>query len=99
MTFSGEESVTVPPNGLETSDPIDLAVDNDSNLTVSMYFKDGQEGREPSMHSSSYTTSWLTLGNAVKAKNFTDKSRTSINSWRVPAIPPVSEPIPLTSAF
>ncbi|KAK0637769.1 hypothetical protein DIS24_g10489 [Lasiodiplodia hormozganensis] len=38
VTFSGEESVTVPPNGLETSDPIDLAVDNDSNLTVSMFY-------------------------------------------------------------
>ncbi|KAF4534705.1 Extracellular GDSL-like lipase/acylhydrolase [Lasiodiplodia theobromae] len=38
VTFSGEESVTVPPNGLETSDPIDLSVDNDSNLTVSMFY-------------------------------------------------------------
>lgn len=81
LTFSGLQSFTVSPYSEAVSDTLDFAVESDSNMTVTIYLKDGQTGFAPTTHIASHVTSWLTLGNEVDAQNFTDNSTTSWDHW------------------
>ena len=71
VTFSGSSSIVVPPGGLVVSDPIDITVDAESNLTVSIYSKEGQSGNSITGHPGSRTTSWYAKGNQVASAEVT----------------------------
>lgn len=69
VTFSGEESVVVPPGALVVSDPIRLtkAVKATTILTVTIYSKEGQTTNSITSHPGSRTTSWFVKGDYLDA--------------------------------
>lgn len=70
-TFSGSKNYTIPDGALVVSDPIDLQVEAQSMVTVSIYLEEGQEGNFITGHPGSRTTSWMTEGNQVASANLT----------------------------
>ncbi|CZT51349.1 related to lysophospholipase L1 and related esterases [Rhynchosporium secalis] len=83
VTFSGSSSYIVPNGGLIVSDPIDLKVEAQSMLTVTIYLADGQKSSSNAVtaHTGSRTDSWLSKGNQVSALSFTDPSSVSVAHW------------------
>ncbi|KAL2756297.1 hypothetical protein ACRALDRAFT_2042450 [Sodiomyces alcalophilus JCM 7366] len=65
VTFSGSSSIVVPMGALVLSDPIDIAVADESILAISIYLADGQTTNDITSHPGSRTTSWLVHGNHV----------------------------------
>ncbi|HWS36112.1 MAG TPA: SGNH/GDSL hydrolase family protein [Actinoplanes sp.] len=69
LTFGGLWSVTVPAGAQVVSDPVELALAPRSNLTITVYSKEGQggvagsaEGQGLTSHPGSRTTSWFAAG-------------------------------------
>jgi lysophospholipase L1-like esterase len=62
VTFGGRESVVVRIGAQVVSDPIDLAVAEQSNLTVTVYLATGQASDNITSHPGSRTTSYLLAG-------------------------------------
>ncbi|WP_255955047.1 SGNH/GDSL hydrolase family protein [Streptomyces odontomachi] len=62
VTFQGRKSVTVPVGQEAVSEPLELAVQPDSNLTVTMYLATGQASQDITSHPGSRTTSYLLAG-------------------------------------
>lgn len=81
VTFSGNESIIVPNGALVLSDPIDISVQAQSMISVTMYLKNGQTTNFITGHPGSRTTSWYGRGNQVNAANFT--SADSSAHWYV----------------
>jgi lysophospholipase L1-like esterase len=63
LTFAGQHSVTIPVGALAVSDPVDLPVAPQSNLTVTLYLDAGQASSNITSHPGSRTTSYLLAGN------------------------------------
>jgi lysophospholipase L1-like esterase len=61
LTFSGNSEVTIFPGAVVTSDPVDLALPDSSNVAVSLYVK-SSEGT-PTAHTLGLHTTYLTEGN------------------------------------
>ncbi|ROT36873.1 lipolytic enzyme [Sodiomyces alkalinus F11] len=70
VTFSGSRSIIVPQGALVLSDPIDIAVESESILAISIYLADGQTTNDLTSHPGSRTTSWLVHGNHVADADF-----------------------------
>lgn len=83
LTFSGNESFSIPNGALIVSDPVQLPVKPQSMLTVTLYTKDGQEGFDITSHPGSRTTSWMSFGNLVSDFNITSESTQSLEHWWV----------------
>ncbi|WP_129844072.1 SGNH/GDSL hydrolase family protein [Streptomyces sp. RFCAC02] len=62
VTFSGRESISVPVGAQVVSDPIDLRVAAGTDLSVSVYLRDGQASGAITSHPGSRTTSYLLAG-------------------------------------
>jgi lysophospholipase L1-like esterase len=62
LTFSGRPSFTVPVGAQVVSDPIELSVAAQSNVTVSLYLAEGQASTAITSHPGSRTTSYLLAG-------------------------------------
>jgi lysophospholipase L1-like esterase len=62
VTFHGRYSVRVPTGAEMVSDPLDFAVQPDSNLTVTLYLAKGQASQDITSHPGSRTTSYLVGG-------------------------------------
>lgn len=58
LTFDGSTSVTIPPGGGVISDPVELTVEAQQDLAVSLYVPDAQV--RYSRHNGARTTSYLT---------------------------------------
>lgn len=71
VTFSGNESIVIPNAALAVSDPIDFAIEPQSELAVSMYLAEGQTTNYITSHPGSRTNTWYTSGNEVNAANLT----------------------------
>jgi lysophospholipase L1-like esterase len=63
VTFAGQPSVTIPVGALAVSDPVDLPVAPQANLTVTLYLATGQASSNITSHPGSRTTSFLLTGN------------------------------------
>jgi len=62
-TFSdGDTFIAIPPSAVMVSDPIDFAIATHDDLTVTMYFRDGQAGHSVTAHDNGQQTSWFTVG-------------------------------------
>ena len=66
LTFSGQESISIPRGQVAYSDPIDFKVAPQSMVTISLYLQRGQQGNSITGHPGSRTTSWMAKGNHVK---------------------------------
>ena len=62
LTFSGRPSAVVPVGAQVVSDPVDLPVVAQSNLTVTAYLATGQASTNLTSHPGSRTTSYLLAG-------------------------------------
>ncbi|KAJ7065043.1 SGNH hydrolase-type esterase domain-containing protein [Mycena amicta] len=80
LTFGGSPSFSVPVGGLVLSDPISFPIEALQTISVSLYLAEGQTGNI-TMHPSSWTTTWLQLGNSVQWGNFTDPSANNTIHW------------------
>ncbi|KAI9375895.1 SGNH hydrolase-type esterase domain-containing protein [Aspergillus egyptiacus] len=78
LTFHGSASVTIPPEKVVYSDPIDLAIPALSSLAVSIYTENGQAGTNITGHPGSRTTSWMATGNQVDALSV---NQANITHW------------------
>jgi lysophospholipase L1-like esterase len=68
LTFSGEPSITIQPNAIVVSDPVELTVPEQSTLAVSIYVP-GPTG-PPTQHFFSWETNYIsTPGNFTSAKD------------------------------
>jgi lysophospholipase L1-like esterase len=81
LTFSGNESFSIPDGALIVSDPVPLPVKPQSMLTVTLYTKDGQEGFDITSHPGSRTTTWMSFGNLVSEFNISTESTQSLEHW------------------
>ncbi|KAL3427889.1 GDSL-like Lipase/Acylhydrolase [Phlyctema vagabunda] len=81
VTFSGSSDFTVPNGALVVSDPIDLPVEAQSMLTITVYLANGQQGNAITSHPGSRTTSWFSLGDHTSSENLTSISAASAAHW------------------
>lgn len=75
VTFSGQESVSIPAGAPMISDPIDMEVANLSELSVSMFF--GGPTPVDTYHWDGQATSFIAGGNQVSATELTEAGPTT----------------------
>lgn len=63
--------MVIPNAALAVSDPIDFAIQPQSELAVSMYLAEGQTTNYITSHPGSRTITWYSTGNEVNAANLT----------------------------
>lgn len=71
LTFNGASSVTIPQGQVIYTDPIDVKIEPQSMITVTLYSQAGQSGTSITGHPGSRTTSWMQQGNSVNASSVT----------------------------
>lgn len=79
VTFGGDPGFSIPDGAQVISDPIDLAVQENGALTVSLYLSRGQAGNNITAHPGSRTTSYFVFGDQTRAANFTNA--TTAEHW------------------
>ncbi|WWC58832.1 uncharacterized protein I303_101376 [Kwoniella dejecticola CBS 10117] len=62
VTFSGNETISIPNGALAKTDPINMPVDSQSQIAISIYTSTGQGGTNITGHLSSFTTTWFAQG-------------------------------------
>jgi lysophospholipase L1-like esterase len=77
LTFSGQSSVTIPPNALVLSDPIPLRVAPSSDLAISIFLPKSTLGA--GIHYSAQQTNYLAPGNVTSAADIPNAS--TLGSW------------------
>jgi hypothetical protein len=70
LTFSGQSSVTIPPNALVLSDPIPLQVAPSSDLAISIFLPKSTLGA--GIHYSAQQTNYLAAGNVTSARDISN---------------------------
>lgn len=82
LTFGGGQTgIVVPPGALAVSDAVSFPVKAQSNLTVSLYLAEGQQGRAVTSHPGSRTTSWMGFGDQVGAEKVSGSSVRRVDHW------------------
>ncbi|KAK4175113.1 SGNH hydrolase-type esterase domain-containing protein [Triangularia setosa] len=83
VTFSrGSRSFTIPNGAVAISDPIkNVDVKAESNLAVTIYIQQGQQGKRISGHPGSRTSSWFVNGDQTKSTDLTEAVR--VDRWFV----------------
>ncbi len=71
LTFNGSSSVNIPQGQVVYTDPIDVKIEPQSMITVTLYSQAGQSGTSITGHPGSRTTSWMQQGNHVNASTVT----------------------------
>ncbi|KAE8150814.1 SGNH hydrolase-type esterase domain-containing protein [Aspergillus avenaceus] len=79
--FSGKSETVVPTGGLVVSDPVRFPINAQTVISIDAYLRRGQGGGAVTSHPGSRTTSWMSFGDRVGAKNFTDPSVDSVDHW------------------
>jgi lysophospholipase L1-like esterase len=79
VTFAGRASTTIPVGALMVSDPVKMDVSPRSNLTVTIYLRDGQASESITSHPGSRTTSYLLRGDATEAEDLV--AATPVDHW------------------
>ena len=73
----------VPNGALVVSDPFEVPLQAQGELSVSLFLEGGQSGSEVTGHPVSMTTSWAVFGDHVKDADLTAVSATGIGHWCV----------------
>jgi lysophospholipase L1-like esterase len=74
VTFSGNESVTIPAGQTVTSDPFDYGLPKLTNMAITIYF--GSAPNDLTGHPGSRTTSYIQTGDAVAAASLSSAATT-----------------------
>jgi lysophospholipase L1-like esterase len=77
LTFSGQSSITIPPNALVLSDPIPLEIDPSSDLAISIFLPYSTLGA--GIHYSAQQTNYLAAGDLTSAPDIPNAS--PLASW------------------
>lgn len=90
------------PGAVALSDPVDVAVDAESVVTVSLYLSSGQAGHAITSHPGSRVTSYFAPGNLVDHDDIVDAAASSVEHWyfisALEAYLPLQEP-PTSALF
>ncbi|KAF7186639.1 hypothetical protein HII31_12048 [Pseudocercospora fuligena] len=81
LTFSGNQSISIPNGGLAVSDPLSFPVKAGQVLSITLYLANGQQGNAITSHPGSRTQSWISYGDDTTSPNMTDPSATSVFHW------------------
>jgi lysophospholipase L1-like esterase len=79
VTFGGRPAVSVPVGAQVVSDPVDLDVPAQANLTVTVYLAAGQASTAITSHPGSRTTSYLLAGDHHEAADL--PGATPVDHW------------------
>ncbi|KAK0667214.1 SGNH hydrolase-type esterase domain-containing protein [Cercophora samala] len=81
VTFSGgSKSFTIPNGAIAISDPIrNVNVKAETNLAVTIYIQQGQQGKRISGHPGSRTSSWFINGDQTKSTDLSEAVR--VDRW------------------
>lgn len=86
VTFSGTPSFLVPNGAVVLSDPIDMNVEAGTNVAVSVYLAEGQDGNAITSHPGSRTTSYFATGNHVNAEKFPEGASRAAHWYFISAL-------------
>jgi lysophospholipase L1-like esterase len=78
LTFSGRSSVTIPPNALVLSDPVQLDVPEAADLAISLFIPKASSGA--GIHYSAQQTSYIAPGDLTSAASLPEAAETT-TSW------------------
>lgn len=81
LTFSGNESMLIPPGSLAVSDPLPFPIKTGQVISISMYLANGQASNIISSHPGSRLDIFYSFGDYTTAPNMTDPSTTSSQHW------------------
>lgn len=81
LTFSGNESITIPDGSLAVSDPVNFDIEPQSELTITMFLASGQASQYITSDPGSRTTSYFSFGDYTGATNMSDPSTASAAHW------------------
>ena len=81
VTFSGNQTISLPDGTLGVSDPIQLPVKSQSQISISIYLATGQGGTNITGHLTSQTDSWFGFGDQTSSYNITGDSVYSATQW------------------
>ncbi|CAD0096299.1 unnamed protein product [Aureobasidium vineae] len=98
LTFSGNSSIIIPDGSIAVSDPIDFPIAAQSELSISIYLKDGQNSSIITSHPGSRTNSYYGMGNQINNYNITGDNAMTQQHWFFISGLEVWSP-PATSAF
>jgi len=80
LTFAGDPSVTIAAGAKVLSDPVELTVDDEADLAVSLYVSENNTGGS-TMHNLAWQTSYIFPGNQTDVEDMTDGSTTTSWFW------------------
>lgn len=81
ITFSGQESVLLPPAALAVSDPVPLDVANGQALSITIYLRDGFKSDQLTAHPISRTDTYLSLGDNTQSADWDVLWKKSRQGW------------------
>ncbi|MCJ1333063.1 hypothetical protein MMC10_009757 [Thelotrema lepadinum] len=81
LTFSGNDSITLPNGALGVSDPLNFVIKPQSEITVTIYLENGQPSNNVTSHPGSRATSYVSFGDYTSATNMTDSSTVALAHW------------------
>jgi lysophospholipase L1-like esterase len=81
VTFSGNESILIPDGSLAVSDPLRFPVAPQSELSISIYLANGQQGNSITSHPGSRINIFYSFCDYTRAFNLTDPSTQSVAHW------------------
>lgn len=81
LSFSGNESIIVPPGALAVSDPLPFPIKTGQVISISMYLASGQQSNIISSHPGSRLDIFYSFGDYTSASNMTDPSTATTQHW------------------
>lgn len=79
LTFSGSNSITIPPGVLATSDPVDLELAPFSEIAVSLYLP--HDTGAPTNHRLGVHTAWISKGDVTSSTVMPDATAMFSYAW------------------
>ena len=98
LTFSDNESVTIPDGALAVSDPINFPIKPGQVISISTYLRSGQKSQYITSHPGSRTVIWFSFGDYTTCPNMTSPSTNQTQHWYLISAVEAWSP-PTTRAF
>ncbi|WWC66165.1 uncharacterized protein I206_100066 [Kwoniella pini CBS 10737] len=80
VTFSGNETISIPNGALAKTDPVNMPVKSQSQITISLYTSTGQGGTNITGHLSSFTTTWFANGDQTENSDISTLDNNNVKS-------------------
>ena len=79
VTFGGRATVTLPPGAQITSDPVDLSIENQADVVVSLHV--GRDGAPTTAHPLGLRAAWIAPGDQSRAAHLRDAASLRSYLW------------------